>query len=100
MDEKPKLDGTWVNGVFKLVIKRNTYVSFLNGCRYGKGTMIYDNDTFTLTSSHARWLFLWVPFIERVKGKYVLTNDELTVSNIEGRYSYFNGTWVYIRRKK
>ena len=100
MDIKPKLDGTWVNGVFKLIIKDNTYVSFFNGCRYGKGTIIYDNDTFTLTSSHARWLLLWVPFIERVKGKYVLTNDELTVSNIEGRYSFFNGIWIYIKRKK
>ena len=32
-----------------------------------------------------------------VNGKYVLTNDELTVSNIQGRYSDFNRTWINIK---
>jgi len=55
---------------------------------------MYDNNTFTLTSSHARLIFMWVPFIQQVKGEYVLSNGELTVSKLEGKYSCFNGTWV------
>jgi hypothetical protein len=90
-----KLDGTWSNGVFKLIIKGNTYVSLYNGSRYGKGTILYDNENFTLTSPHARRMFfLWTPFVERVKGKYIITNDELTASNVEGRYSALNGIWI------
>jgi hypothetical protein len=56
-----KLDGTWSNGVFKLIIKRDTYVSLYNGLLYGKGTMLYDNENFTLTSTHARWMFFVDP---------------------------------------
>jgi hypothetical protein len=59
--------------------------------RYGKGAIIYDNEKFTLTSFHAREVFFWHPFVEIVKGKYKNTNDELTVSDIEGRYSDYNG---------
>jgi hypothetical protein len=54
-----KLDGTWANGVFKLIIKGNTYVSLYNGSLYGKGTILYDNENFTITSTHARWLFFY-----------------------------------------
>jgi hypothetical protein len=99
MDEKFILDGKWGNGFFKLVIKRNTYVSFYNGYRYGKGTFVYDNENFTLTSTHARKLFFWTPFVEEVKGNYILTGDEVTVSNIEGRYESSNGKWVQIKGK-
>jgi hypothetical protein len=95
MDFDGILDGTWANGSFKVLIKGNTYVSFYNGYRYGKGTIKYDNENITLTSTHAHWvLFLWKPFIEIVKGKYILTNDGLTVSNVEGRYGDYNGLWV------
>jgi hypothetical protein len=99
MREIGNLDGTWENGLFKLVIKGSTYVSFYNGSRYGKGTFVYDNENFTLTSTHARRLFFWTPFVEEVKGSYILTGDEVTVSNIEGRYESSNGKWVQIKGK-
>jgi len=93
------LAGKWSNGVFSLVIKKDKYVSFCDGFRYGKGTILYDNGTFSLTSTHAsKFLLLWTPFTERVKGKYSINgDDELTVSDIEGRYCSLNGTWI---RKK
>jgi hypothetical protein len=97
MDENLKLDGTWRKLSFKLVIKGNAYVSFYNGFRYGKGIFVYDDENFTLTSTHARQLFFWTPFVEEVRGKYILTNDEVTVSNIEGRYESCNGKWVQIK---
>ena len=94
MEKNTKLNGTWENGVFRLIIKRNKYVSLYNGFRYGKGTILYDNENFTLTSTHAYWkFFLWTPFVEVVKGKYKL-EIELTVSGVEGRYSEQNGVWT------
>jgi hypothetical protein len=95
MDENSRLDGVWGDGVFKLIVKGYTYESFYNGSRYGKGTITYDNENFTLTSSHARWLFFWLHFVEEVKGKYILENDDLIVSDIEGRYSNCNGIWKH-----
>jgi hypothetical protein len=95
------LDGTWSSGAFKLIIKGNTYVSRYNGSLYGKGAMVYDNENFILTSTHARWkFFLWFPYVERIKGKYIVANDELTVSNVDGRYSDLNGIWINIKCKK
>jgi hypothetical protein len=95
MKKNTKLNGTWENGVFRLVIKGDKYVSLYNGFRYGKGTILYDNENFTLTSTHAYWkFFLWTPFVEVVKGKYQFENNELTVSGVEGRYSDQNGVWV------
>jgi len=93
------LNGKWSNGAFSLVIKKDKYLSFCGGYRYGKGTIIFDNGNFFLTSTHAsRFFFLWIPFVEKVKGKYTITgDDEINVSNIEGRYSSLNGTWI---RKK
>jgi hypothetical protein len=97
MDFNGLLDGTWDNGSFKVLIKGKTYVSFYNGFRYGKGTIKYDNENVTLTSSHAHLIFfLWTPFVEVIKGKFILTNDELTVSNVEGRYNAQNGKWIKI----
>jgi hypothetical protein len=95
------LDGTWCSGSFKLIIKGNTYVSRYNRLLYGKGTIVYDNENFILTSTHARGMFfLWIPFVERVKGKYIGSNEKLTVSNMEGRYSDLNGIWRNIKYKK
>jgi hypothetical protein len=94
MDKKIKLDGTWVHGIYKLTIKGNACEGFYNGSCYGKGTIIYDNYTFTLTSSHARLIFMWIPFIQQVKGEYFLTKGKLTVSKLDGKYSGFNGTWI------
>ena len=94
MSDDNRLDGTWKNSVFKLVIRKNKYVSFFNGFRYGKGTIIYGNENFTLTSTHARsWLFFWFPFVETVKGKYAIADDGVNVLNIEGRYCDLNGIW-------
>jgi hypothetical protein len=88
------LNGTWENGSFRLFIKENTYVSFYNGSLYGKGRITYDNENVTLTSTHAHWIFfIWKPFVEIVKGRYILRNDELTVSGVEGRYNAYNGIW-------
>jgi hypothetical protein len=98
MNENNRLNGIWGNGVFKLIVKGNAYFSFYNGFRYGKGTIVYDNEYFILTSSHTRWIFLWRPFIEKVKGKYIFKNSELSVSNIEGRYSDCNGIWVHLKK--
>ncbi|GHU81360.1 hypothetical protein FACS189468_3770 [Spirochaetia bacterium] len=101
MDFDGILDGTWSNGSFKLLIKGNTYVSFYNGSPYGKGTIGYNNENVTLTSTHAHWfLFIWQPFVESVKGKYIImSNGELTVSNLEGRYCAQNGKWVKMKGK-
>ena len=95
MEKNTKLNGTWENGFFRLIIKGDRYVSLYNGFRYGKGTIIYDSENFTLTSTHAYWMFfLWQSFVETVNGKYIFTNDEIIVSNIEGRYSDQNGIWT------
>ena len=97
MNENNQLDGTWKNGIFKLVIRKNKYVSFYNGFRYGRGEITYDDENFTLTSTHARSrLFFWVPFVECVKGNYDISDDKkmVTISNIDGRYSGQNGTWL------
>jgi hypothetical protein len=105
MNEKTGLDGKWayegtlVQGGFKIKIKGNKYVSFYKNWRYGKGTIIYDNENFTLTSTHARWLFFWTPFVETVEGKYTKENTKVTVSGIEGRYSELNGIWVNLKYK-
>ena len=104
MENINKLDGKWesaitlVYDVFKVIIKGNAYVSFCNGWRYGKGTIIYDDENFILTSTHARWLLFWIPFVEVVEGKFIKINDDtLTVSGIEGKYSDYNGTWVRLK---
>ena len=100
MKKNTRLNGTWENGVFRLVIKGDKYVSLYNGFRYGKGTIIYDNEKFTLTSTHAYWkFFLWHRFVEIVNGRYISSNNEIIVSNIEGRYSAQNGIWK-CRKKK
>lgn len=93
MNDNAKLDGIWINGVFKLIIKGNTYISFYNGRRYGKGTILFGDDKFTLTSTHARWLFFWRRFVEEVRGNYYIIKNGVSVSNIEGRYCKFNGEW-------
>ena len=94
MEKNTKLNGTWENGFFRLIIKGDRYVSLYNGFRYGKGTIIYDSENFTLTSTHAHWMFfLWQSFVETVIGKYIFTNDEIIISDIEGRYNAQNGTW-------
>jgi len=98
MEENNRLDGIWENGAFKIKIKGNAYVSFYNNLRYGKGTIIFDNEKFVLTSSHARWIIFWTPFVESVTGKYINTNDEITVSDIKGRYSDYNGKWVCLKK--
>ena len=101
MEKNTKLNGTWENGVFRLIIKEDKYVSLYNGFRYGRGTIIYDDGNFTLTSTHAYWmLFLRQAFVERVNGKYIFTNNEIIVSNIEGRYSAHNGIWKNTGERK
>jgi len=89
------LDGKWSYGSFSLVIKGDRYTSFHEGSRYGKGVIVFDDGDFTLTSTHASWfLFLWTPFVEEVQGKYVIAGDDaVTISDIDGRYSYLNRTW-------
>jgi len=89
------LDGKWRYGPFSLVIKGDRYTSFYKGSRYGKGVIVFDDGVFTLTSTHASWfLFLWTPFVEEVQGKYVIAGDDaVTISDIDGRYSYLNRTW-------
>jgi ATP-dependent Clp protease ATP-binding subunit ClpA len=99
IEKSNKFVGIWQNGAFKVKIKESAYVSFYNNSRYGKGTIIYGNDKFVLISSHARRMIFWTPFVEIVKGKYLIENDELTVSDIEGRYSDFNGKWVRLKNK-
>ena len=96
MEKNTRLNGTWENGGFRLIIKGDKYVSLYNGFRYGKGAILYDDDSFTLTSTHARSIFWWTPFVEVVKGKYRFENNELTVSGVEGRYSEQNGVWTII----
>jgi hypothetical protein len=98
MEKNNRFNGIWGNGAFKIKIKGNSYVSFYNNSRYGKGTLIFDNEKFVLTSSHARYMFFWRSFIESVKGKYLIEIDALTVSGIEGRYSDFNGKWVRLKK--
>ena len=97
------LNGTWEeckNDGFKLKINGNKYVSFYKGFRYGKGTIVYDDKSFTLTSTHARTkLFFWTPFVETVEGNYSRIEDIIIItSNIEGRYSGQNGRWVLLRK--
>ena len=95
MTKKSKFDGKWENEEFRVNIKGNKYMSLYSGYCYGKGTIEFDNGNFILTSTHARKMFfLWVPFVEEVKGKYTFANDGIVVSNIEGRYSDFNGIWT------
>lgn len=95
--ETGALDGKWKNSAFAVVIKGNTYKSFYNGYRYGKGKIEYENGSFTLTSTHARKFLFWTSFVEIVKGTYIASIDEVIISNIEGRYSDFNGNWRKIK---
>jgi len=94
------LAGKWKNGCFKVKIKNGTYKSFYNGFCYGKGTIVYGNGQFKLTSTHAFNYFYWKLFIEEVSGDYSVIKTvkkkpkEIVVSNIEGRYVNFKGTWV------
>jgi len=108
MEVNNRLDGIWKcepmtkareQGIFKIKIKRNTYESFCNGRRYGKGTIIFDNENFTLTSTHAFWLLFWIPFVEIVQGKFIKENAQvIAVSGIEGRYSDYNGIWACFKK--
>jgi hypothetical protein len=98
MEKINRLDGIWRNDAFKIKIKGRAYVSFYNSRRYGKGTIIFDNGKFILTSSHARSFFFWTPYVETVSGKIINTNNELSVSDIEGRYSDYNGKWVRLKK--
>jgi len=66
--------------------------------RYGKGTIIFEDKNFVLTSSYSHCEFFWKPFVEIVKGKCHIENNELIVSNIEGRYSDYNGKWGRLGR--
>jgi hypothetical protein len=103
MNDDYKLDGKWKKWPFKIAIKGNGYVSYCfygPFClRYGKGTFVYNSENFTLTSTHAALWFgmIWTPYVEEVRGKYILVNDEVTVSDIEGRYEESNGLWVQIK---
>jgi hypothetical protein len=96
MEYMNTLTGKWVNGSFTLDIKESGYVSYNRGRLYGKGKIEFENDSFTITSTHGRkFFFFWVPFVEKVEGKYAITGDgEITVSGIEGRYSSLNGAWI------
>jgi len=98
MEKNKKFNGVWGNKEFKVKIKGDTYVSYYNNSRYGKGKIIFENEKFILTSTHARWLFFWLSFVEVVEGKCINSNDTLTVSDIEGRYSNYNGTWVRVKK--
>ena len=98
MEKNNEFDGIWENGAFKIKLKGNAYVSFYNNSRYGKGTIIFDNEKFVLTSSHARWIIFWTTFVEIVIGEYLFANDEITVSGIEGRYSDCNGKWIRLKK--
>jgi hypothetical protein len=98
MEKNNRFNGIWGNGAFKIKIKENSYVSFYNNSRYGKGTLIFEDENFVLKSSHARKLFFWTPFFESVKGKYLIEIDAITVLGIEGRYSDYNGKWVRLRK--
>ena len=94
MEKNIKFDGKWENREFTVIVKGNKYASFYNGFRYGKGKIEFDDKNFILTSTHARRIyFIWLPFVEEVKGEYTFTDDGIIVSNVEGRYSDFNGTW-------
>ena len=100
MNENNKLDGTWGNGLFKLIIKGDRYTSYYNHFQYGKGTIVYNGENFTLTSTHAKSkFFFWVPFVESVKGKYHITDSKVTISNIEGRYCDQNGIWAQLKSR-
>jgi hypothetical protein len=99
MNVNDNLDGTWASDFFMLAIKGNKYTSFSGRSRYGKGTIIYDNGEFTITSTHARQLFFWTRFMKVVKGKYVCLNGDIKVSEIEGRYGALNGVWVRVKGK-
>jgi len=100
MEKNTRLDGIWENGAFRLTIKGDKYVSFYNGFRYGRGTIVYDNENFTLTSTHAYWFFLRQRFVETVCGKYIFADNETIVSNIEGRYYAQNGIWRCRKTRK
>ena len=93
---KEPFDGRWKNDLFTVEIKGETYKSFYNGKSYGKGIFEYANGNFILTSFYARIFIFWVRFVEIVSGKYSITEDGVIISDIEGRYSDYNGTWKRI----
>ena len=89
-------DGKWKNDLFTVEIKGETYKSFYDGKSYGKGNFEYANGKFILTSFYARKFIFWVRFTEIVSGKYSITENGVIISNIEGRYSDYNGIWEKI----
>jgi len=94
------LTGKWECNRFSLVINKGKYMSYYGRLRYGRGIITFDNGSFSLTSSHAsKYFFFWTSFVETVKGKFAITgDDEITVSDIEGRYSFLNGIWVRMKK--
>jgi hypothetical protein len=87
------LEGTWENNNFVLVIKEHYYVSLHNNILYGMGQITYDGKHFILASTHAWKENEWHPFVETINGDCAANKDALTITNVEGRYSLFNGTW-------
>jgi hypothetical protein len=97
VDAVTLLDGAWEHNDFILVIRQNYYVSYYNKVFYGAGTVKYDDVSFTLVSSLARDGDDIIEFEETVNGKYRVTGDMLTISNIKGRYRSLNGNWERIK---
>jgi hypothetical protein len=87
------LEGTWKNNAFTLVVRGPNYLSLLNDKLYGMGQITYDGKYFILASTYAWRDDVWIPFEEIIKGECSVNGNVLTISNVEGRYSAFNGAW-------
>ena len=90
------LDGTWTHGTVQLMVSGDAYLMKWSGINYGKGTVSYDGNSFTFTSTHS-WSAIdndWVPFEETITGKYSVNGESLVISNVAGKYSSLNGTWT------
>ena len=86
-------EGKWKNNAFTVEIKGEAYKSYYYGTSYGKGIFEYINGNFILTSFYARKFIFWVRFTEIVSGKYIITEDGVIITGIEGRYCDYNGLW-------
>ena len=92
------LDGTWNNATMTIIISGTTYTAKESGVNWGKGNVSYGGSSFTLNSTHAWYedgnLSFWMPYVEKITGNYSLSGTKLTITNVTGDYSIFNGTWT------
>jgi hypothetical protein len=87
------LNGTWSRESYSITISGNSWTWLYNGTNFSKGTMSYDNSTFTLNRTHVWSNGGWVSTNNNTTtGNYSLSENTLTITNCNE--VMMNGAWV------